>query len=351
MSRLPVRPTTRNHSLDIVRVVAILMVVMIHCSASFVDNYNGGDLRFFIANLFDSVARPGVPLFLMVSGALMLDETRQKSTADVFRTAKKVFILLVLWSILYVVVCDLLLPPLFGKRIPLYVIIEDIFFGFYHLWYLYMLLGLYIATPFLRCFVKRENSRLVLLYIGISLVTAFVEPALTILSNRYTNMAYLQSYINQLHLDFFGGFTAYFLAGWYIVHVGIPTKWLRRLIYLVSGLSLAVIIAVTQRTGDSENMYSNQNIFIFLYSLGIFLFITNRQPVTQPSRVIGLLSKLSFGIYVIHEIFNILARRFLSDIQNPLVHIPLRYVIVFGVSFCLCWILSKIPVVKKLIRC
>ena len=56
----------RNFSLDIARIVAILAVVMIHCSANFVSYYQPFSNEFVIGNLFDSVSRIGVPLFLMI---------------------------------------------------------------------------------------------------------------------------------------------------------------------------------------------------------------------------------------------------------------------------------------------
>lgn len=59
--------------MDVVRVIACFAVIMIHSSAPYVIE-NFGSLNFWIGNIFDGLARIGVPLFVMVSGALMLDK-------------------------------------------------------------------------------------------------------------------------------------------------------------------------------------------------------------------------------------------------------------------------------------
>ena len=66
----------RKLYLDLLRVIAIAAVVMIHVSADYVI-YPCNTMDFTIGNIFDSISRLGVPLFLMVSGALILDENRE----------------------------------------------------------------------------------------------------------------------------------------------------------------------------------------------------------------------------------------------------------------------------------
>ena len=59
--------------IDLLRAVACLCVVMLHVSAAYV--FKGvGSRDFWVGNLVDSASRAGVPLFVMISGALMLDE-------------------------------------------------------------------------------------------------------------------------------------------------------------------------------------------------------------------------------------------------------------------------------------
>ena len=62
-----------NRSLDLIKTVAIITVLMTHISASFVIKYPSSSPEFIWGNIVDSLSRIGVPLFLMVSGSLFLD--------------------------------------------------------------------------------------------------------------------------------------------------------------------------------------------------------------------------------------------------------------------------------------
>ena len=59
--------------LDILRALACLLVVMIHSSMNYAVQ-EVGSKNFWVGNFFDSISRAAVPLFVMISGALMLDE-------------------------------------------------------------------------------------------------------------------------------------------------------------------------------------------------------------------------------------------------------------------------------------
>lgn len=64
-------------TLDIVRIVAAVAVVMIHSCSRFIMLYGNDTTEFIYGNFFNCISRPGVPLFVMISGALMLDENKE----------------------------------------------------------------------------------------------------------------------------------------------------------------------------------------------------------------------------------------------------------------------------------
>ena len=75
----------RNLSLDILRIFAMMSVVMVHCAAEFLGHYDAGTAEFFWGNIFDSISRAGVPIFLMISGAFFLNENKEISINNVFK--------------------------------------------------------------------------------------------------------------------------------------------------------------------------------------------------------------------------------------------------------------------------
>ena len=149
----------RNHSLDIARMVATLTVVMIHCSATFVANYKQYTSEFIFGNLFDSISRIGVPLFLMISGSLFLDEHREVTLKGIFiKNIKSIAIITIIWAIIYSSVYNVIFPLLTSETINAKGFLNGIVKGHNHMWYLYMIIGLYMITPFLKKFVCKENK-------------------------------------------------------------------------------------------------------------------------------------------------------------------------------------------------
>lgn len=341
------KTSARNYSLDLVRTVAILFVLLLHSSAVFIsDNLSP------VSNVLNSLSRPAVPLFVMLSGALMLNEAKQREAKTIFRSALQMLGLTILWAVLYSVLFEVIIPLVRSKEIFLYNVIKVAFNGYYHMWYMYMLIGLYACIPFLRCFVKKENKQLIRIFIAIGLLSVFLKPMIAFLSQFFHPLRFISIYLDKFHLDFFAGYVVYFVTGWYIVHIGIHNKKLKYFLYALSVASLVTIILLLQWTGDKDTLHSNSNILVYLYAVGLFTLF-NDVSVTAHSligRSILFFSKYSFGIYMIHAAIDVIVGQALASLSHPAIHIPLRFIVVLTISTILCVITSKIPIVKKLLR-
>ena len=101
----------RNFSLDIARIIAVLAVVMIHCSARFVDSYGQFSNEFLVGNLLNSISRIAVPFFIMVSGALFLDEHKEVTLKRIFLVnVKNIILIIIIWSAIYSFFYNIALP-------------------------------------------------------------------------------------------------------------------------------------------------------------------------------------------------------------------------------------------------
>lgn len=345
--------TKRNLSLDLARCVALLAVIMIHISDEFVSSYKLSSLEFYIGTALDGVSRLGVPLFVMISGSLFLDERRTVKVKKLyFKNIRSLIGLLLIWSALYSGVFNVILPVLSGKAVSVRAFINDWALGHYHMWYLYMIIGLYVITPFLREIVKKRNKQLVLLFIGLALMVQFSIPVIRALANFADVFAYAEMLIEQFRIHFLFGYTTYYLAGWYIVHIGIEKKK-RRVLYCLSALSLLGVIVYTSLTHDYSNAFSNLNIFIFLYASGVFVLLNNvmKGSISDGLRkVLVMVSKMSFGIYIIHPLLITVMEHILPYHGMPLLYMLVLYVIVFILSFVCCSILSRIPGLRLSVR-
>lgn len=345
-------PRQRNISLDITRIIAIAAVIMIHVSARFVTSNELGSLEFVWGNIFDSISRIGVPLFIMTSGALLLDEEKQFSIKDLFsRRLPQIVFLLIAWSAIYAVGYNIAIPLLKGESISIKSFVGSFALGHYHLWYLYMQIGLYLALPFLRAIVCKKNKNLVLLYLVISLLTQFTIPVIKAVSLQFDFFAHLVTLLEKFQLGFFNVYVSYFLAGWCIVHVGISKKN-KFALYGAAILSLLVMIVYVNFTKDYNNAYANSGVLVFVYSAAVFLVINtiNEIKIKKANGIVSILSKSSFGIYVVHVVLLDVINRLLPKTLVASIYMLVCWTLTFAVSFMATYMLSKIPYLKRLVR-
>lgn len=343
----------RNHSLEIARMVATLTVVMIHCSATFVADYKQYTSEFIFGNLFDSISRIGVPLFLMISGSLFLDEHREVTLKSILlKNVKNLAIITIIWAIIYSSVYNVIFPLLMGESINVKTVLGDIVNGHYHMWYLYMIIGLYIITPFLKKFVCKENKGMVLFFIIISFCFQFFTPIINAMCELGLNLSYINIWLSNFHLDFFGGYITYFLVGWYIVHIGIQQKWIKYIIYFLGAAALTFIVLFVHFTGDYSNTYKHIGAPVFVYSVSVFLALNNMNFnfKEKTAKKLTNLSKLTFGVYLIHVLVISVYSKLFPYSRYSALYIVVSFVIVVCSCFLISYVISKIPVLKKIIK-
>lgn len=108
----------RIYYIDILRVIACLSVIIIHSSATYVTK-NWGSFNFWIGNILDSLSRIGVPLFIMISGALLLDEKYICTKKKIIKHIKKMILFFIFWSLVYTVLFKVIWPIFEGGvRLP-----------------------------------------------------------------------------------------------------------------------------------------------------------------------------------------------------------------------------------------
>lgn len=341
-----------NKSLDVIKTVAIITVLMTHISASFVILFPVSSPEFIWGNIIDSISRIGVPLFVMVSGALFLNEDRPFDTKSFFKKHLTIMVvLLVVWSFVY----GLLYHTVSGVNV------FDYIFNFSgtlypHLWYMYMIIGLYLITPVLRLFVKRENSKYILYFIILSACANYIPTFLGIFHNIFGFK--IANYTSRLYLNFASGYTTYFLLGWYLTNVDIKKSTKRNLV-IAGFLSLVAMILLTQIFESSipasyQYTYDSLSILPFLYSLGSFVLLYKKENSKKDSKIFRFISKYTFGIYMLHIIFLEVFMNYIlpyksGSVMTPILYMVLLFIVIGPLSLVLSYLIEKIPYLKKLL--
>lgn len=210
-----------------------------------------------------------------------------------------------------------------------------------HMWYVYMLIGLYLLTPMLRIFVKHADAQTMRWTLAILFLLTVVRP--TVMETSGLEIASL--------VPIASPYLFYYLMGRHFA----DNPWSRRMAWiatLAGGIGVAAMQIVA--SGGSVEMAPPDNFFTSLYAMGLFSLAQGSTVLEKAaeSRVISSVSAYSFGIYLIHPFF--------LNLLNKGLHVtPSVLPIVFGeLSFFIfalvcawmsSWLLCRIPGLRKII--
>lgn len=328
----------RKVNFDLLRVISAFFVIILHVSSGGVSNPQNPE--FFYYNIYSQLSRFAVPIFIMISGYFNLN--RKMTIKKAIDKSLRLYIIIVFWAIVY-----LLKNLLAGGSMPLIQISQELVLGHYHMWFLYMTIGLYLATPILdAAFEKIENLEYFLI---LGLIFSIITPSLFIIFKNGSLTNLIASYFSYFYFGLSYGFTIYYSLGSYLGRREIKHK---NAIYIV-GL-IAILVSIygqykmnVNRKGLIYGFYDVMGIFAYLYSTAIFLFIKNLKIERDfVKRIIEKLADLSLGIFLIHDLFLGRSIRLFAG-THPLIRIFLASSLIFLLSALAAWILKKIPWVKN----
>jgi surface polysaccharide O-acyltransferase-like enzyme len=310
-----------------------------------------------IVNIYQSLAVPlGVPLFLMLSGALLLQPEKNEPLRTFWKKRwARIGPPSLFWGAAYFA-WDFLV-----QNIPFTsnVIIQGILNGPYtQLWYLYVLVGLYLITPILRIFIAHADVSLIKYFVTIWVVGVAVLPFFGLFTTY------------QLNANVFTitGYVGFFVLGTYLSTVQIRSRTLSILIILGMALTAIGTYALAATVGGPE-MYFFQQYFsptVILTSMMVFLLLLRIKPpqilketdLSNPPKVnklVKLISQNTLGIFFIHVmIIESIQKGYLGftinqDTLNPIIEAPLLTAIVLFASLAIILILKRVPYLKRLI--
>ena len=126
---------------DILRILSVVAVMLVHTSVQNWDSVDVKSIEWQTMNGFRSLSTFGVPSFVMISGALFLN--RKKALKQIVsKNIKRIVIAFVFWSLIYAVY-------IYFQMGRIDALINAFLGGHYHMWFLFMIVGLYLIVPFL----------------------------------------------------------------------------------------------------------------------------------------------------------------------------------------------------------
>ena len=358
------KTTERVVFLDWLRFIACFMVMLVHSIEPF---YLGGPEGTYIASCGDafwvtfinSALRPAVPLFIMASSYLLFPMTGDVGTF--FRKRfTRVLIPFVVWSLLYAFV------PFIGSDGAVDVAgnLKDLVFNFMmhagHLWFVYMLIGVYLIIPLLSPWaetVPRKWERAFLILWAFTTILPFFRP----LAASIAGSADLWGECPWNETDTFyyvSGFIGYLVLGHYIRKYAGELSWKKTLAYAVLfwiiGYAVTAggfwhimpqelgfpISAPYEKAVEMETTWNFCTFGVMMQTVAYFLVI---RRITVDGwiykHIILPVSKLSYGMYLMHMFVLIPVFSWINSqgMSTPLV--------MFGtavVTFAICAVLTRL---------
>jgi surface polysaccharide O-acyltransferase-like enzyme len=337
---------------DNLRAIATFSVILIHVCVPILEQF-GTILNFdwWIANCYESSVRFCVPIFLMLTGALLLPQNMEMT--DFFKKRfSRVIVPFIAWSFLYVgyfTASKLYKGEIKSLSEAVNFFYLNIRYGSgasYHLWYIDMLIGVYFLLPIISKWIINASKNEIILYLIVWFVFCF---------NYF--FEYLPI-ITQINIAYYLGYLGYPILGYFLMHkMGVlENKYLKPnyIAILLTSIGLLLTIISTYQISYSngkfsELFYNYLSPNIILLSVGVFLlFKSARFNNIFINNVLNIVSKYSYGIYLIHVfILFLLSKIGLTGIFiNSIIAIPLVTLLCFSISLVTIFLLNKIKILQ-----
>jgi len=349
---------TRVLYADLLRIISTFAVIILHTSASkwYITPVSSFEWQVF--NIYDSMVRWCIPLFLMLSGMFFLDPEKKISKKDIYsKYIYRVFCALVFWGIFYGLSILLIKSIIGHTELSIYdfaKIPAKIVFGppCYHLWFLYAIIGLYILTPLLRIFISACTKKDLEYYLVLFMLFGTLLPLLNAVFHQIKPSLSINMSIAEL-----SGFMGYFIAGYYFSKHDISRSMVN-IIYVIAVVSMLITIVVTSFVSIHENQPID---FLYGYllpntmfsSYAVFLFIKTKLKgysfEEKTANGIIYVSSCTFGIYLVHYMFILIfSIPNISTLSfNPVFSVPLLSCVNFILSVLVVIVIKKIPKLNK----
>ena len=341
----------RESNYDFLRVISTVAVIIIHVSGTYIDAFTDekffGYINFdhaFVSCLYNILSRFAVPCFVMLSGAFLLDNEKNADYGYFYKKSfRAVGIPTIIFSALY------FLYSILRNAVKIYALNDDMTIlakpfqnlirgePFYHMWYLYMLIGVYILIPVI---IKFKND------VG--------EKKFEIVSFVFLIFASLSLFSSSHKLNWDPGssfcYCGYLMAG-YTIRKRSRASNMLGICKLFAGAGILIAVSLLRYRAACNGLTDNDlkyslsgpgSLLVYIASVLIFSGFANLDIKLD----FGRLSSLTFLIYLFHagiwDVLRLCLNRLgkADIISNSVIAIPLCTVIVFILSV-ICSVIYK----------
>lgn len=335
----------RRAELDCLRLAAFLAVAGLHVGSSVWSGMPLWTPAWLTATLLRFTW--AVPVFVMLSGRFFLDPERPLPVSVLVKKLLRLLAAMAFWGVVY----ELYYLSRDFEHYTWKRFAAGVVTGAYHMWFVWMLLGLYAITPLLRRISAdgKLTAYFLLLHIFMQTIEYFGVPMVG---------KPLEQVLADLQPQFVLGWSGYFLLG-YFLHSQPLTKKQEGLIYAAGmlswGISLVGNLLITANTGAVSEFFTNyRSPLLMLQAAAVFVFFEKRLARVDwkpwAEKLLSFTGRHGFGAYLVHGLVNEYAVALVGKeglAAQPGLWIPATTVMVAAVSYFLAWLLGKLPKIGR----
>ena len=325
--------------IDFLRLIGVIGVILIHIVSNTINTFGGlskeAHTIYCFIHYFSSFA---VPLFVMVSGMMFLGKDNL-TFKDVF----KKYLLKVLLIIFVIGTIMILMEEVFINKSVSLDLVRRVFLrliegdSWAHMWYLYLVFGLYLLTPVFVLITKNIKEKDYRTFLIILFAISIIIPTLNELFD-------IKIAFNKLGIS---GYIFYYFYGYYLYKYDTSKKF-KLFNYIVSILCIIYTIYRAININTLDDVYSYTTLVPCMLASSTILLL--KGTTVKSGDVINTIGVCSLGIYVIHQFFiNIIYKVIKFDliVTHPYSCLFLYFLIIFSSSFLVTYLLRKIKFVRK----
>ena len=364
---------TQDHSIpiqkravhfDLVRFIATFIVVQLHVATPWLWREADVDSGFWITCLvFDTFGRVGVPIFLMISGALLL--SKEETYGSFFKKRfVRVLIPLVFWTIIYEtkIAIEFYInnPSAEFDVATLYTVLKNPIAGpvYDHLWFLYMIIGMYLVTPFLRRIIPVLRKQDLFYLLGLWI---FSNIALPLIYN-------FSSFKLGLNIPVVTSYLGFYVLGYYLMQYQFNAKQIKIawITFVCSYLLNILMVWFDSHQAGKVDIFflSHHRPGIFIQAVSAFILLEHyaikafARFSEKKYKLLAYLGSVTFGIYLLHPLVIELLEMFFMGVYGiyppamyaaPAITIPIAGITATAVTMGLVTLMQKTPLLKEVV--
>lgn len=347
----------RIQCLDIARTFAIMSVVLCHAvELIYPMNVKGwtslGMASWLFRTCFFTIGRLGVPIFLFISGYLLLNKKIENDEGCI-KFYKHNLIPLLVITYIWIVIYNIFISLFYSKRFDLSILVKEILFlekvPVANMWYMPMIVGIYVAIPFVNKIIKNFSIKSLRIPMLIVFGIYFIIPNI----NAFMSTFKLKQYTTILDTSFLGGIYGLYIITGYLISKDYLKRIKYRWLVLISmfGFILACLMQIFIYTKSFQYNVWYNSALIFICTACLFEIFTRVDAKKINIKLMNIctdISRISLAIFFVHIIIEQILKKYIIAIN---ISNPIKVLVLFAVSFCISiliiQILSKIKLIKR----